>query len=104
MPNKEEKARRRQIHKELQEKAQIEFEERLPVSRELFQKLFDFLDEEFEINDCEDSLKMTKQFLESQHIQNMEEVKNWLKENGGFCDCEVLNNVEERFEKEIKLI
>ncbi|WP_262696872.1 DUF2695 domain-containing protein [Chryseobacterium indoltheticum] len=43
---------------------------------------------------------MTKQFLESQHIQNMEEVKNWLKENGGFCDCEVLNNVEERFEEE----
>jgi len=99
MPNKEEKARRRQIHKELQEKAQIEFEESLPVSRELFQKLFDFLDEEFEINDCDDNLKMTKQFLESQHIQNMEEVKNWLKENGGFCDCEVLNNVEERFEE-----
>lgn len=42
---------------------------------------------------------MTKQFLESQHIQNMEEVENWLKETGGFCDCEVLNNVEERFEE-----
>jgi len=99
MPDKTEKARRKQIQKELQEKAQIEFEKSLPISRELFQKLFDFLDEEFEINDCDDSLKMTKQFLESQHIQNIEEVENWLKENGGFCDCEVLNNVEESFEE-----
>jgi hypothetical protein len=99
MPDKNEKARRRQIQKELQEKAQIEFEKSLPISREIFQSLFDFLDDEFEKNGCDDSLKMTKQFLETNHITNIEEVKNWLKENGGFCDCEVLYNVEEKFEK-----
>lgn len=71
MPDKTEKARRKQIQKELQQKAQAEFEKSLPISRVLFQKQFDFLDEEFEKNDCDDSLKMTKQFLESQHIQNI---------------------------------
>lgn len=98
MSDKTEKARRKQIQRELQEKAQAEFEKNLPISRELFQNLFDFLDEELEGNACNDSLKMTKQFLEFQNIQNKEEVENWLKENGGFCDCEVLYNIEEFFE------
>lgn len=99
MPDKNEKERRRQIHKELQEKAQIEFEKSLPVSREIFRSLFDFLDEELEKNGCDDRLKLTQQFLETNHIENIEQVENWLKENGGFCDCEVLYNVEEKFEK-----
>ena len=99
MPDKNEKERRRQIRKELQEKAQIEFEKSLPISHEIFQNLFDFLDGKIEENDCDDSLKMTKQFLETNHITNIEEVENWLKENGVFCDCEVLYNVEEKFEK-----
>lgn len=98
MPDKTEKARRKQIQRELQEKAQVEFEKKLPISRELFQNLFDLLDEVLEKNTCDDSLKLTKQFLGSQNIQNIEEVENWLKENGGFCDCEVLYNVEEFFE------
>lgn len=98
MPDENERAKRRQIQKELQEKAQIEFEKSLPVSREIFQKLFDFLDEKLEEHGCDDSLKLTKQFLETNHIENIKEVENWLKENGGFCDCEVLYNVEEKFE------
>ena len=99
MPDKEEKARRKQIQKELRGKAQIEFEESLPVSREIFKKLFDFLDEKLEEHDCDDSLNLTNKFLETNHIENIEEVENWLKENGGFCDCEVLYNVEEKFEE-----
>lgn len=98
MPDKNEKERRRQIHRELQEKAKIEFEKSLPFSRETFQNLFDFLDEGLEKNGCDDRLKLTKQFLEANQIQNIDEVQNWLKENGGFCDCEVLYNVEELFE------
>lgn len=99
MPDKEEKARRKQIQKELQEKAQAEFEKSLPISREDFQNLFDYLDESLEENNCDNCLTLTKQFLETNQIQNIEEVENWLKENGGFCDCEVLYNVEELFEK-----
>ncbi|MCX8524289.1 DUF2695 domain-containing protein [Chryseobacterium formosus] len=98
MPDKTEKERRKQIQKELQKKAQIEFEKSLPISKELFQNLFDFLDEGLEKNGCDDGLKLTKQFLEANQIQNIDEVENWLKENGGFCDCEVLYNVEELFE------
>ncbi|UFH33460.1 DUF2695 domain-containing protein [Chryseobacterium sp. C-71] len=99
MPDKTEKESRRQIHRELQEKTKIEFEKSLPISKELFQTLFDFLDEKLEENDCDDSFKLTKQFLETNHIMNNEEIESWLQENGGFCDCEVLYNLEEKFEK-----
>lgn len=98
MPNKEEKARRKQIQKELQEKAQLEFEKSIPVSREVFQNLFNFLDEELEKKNCDDRLILTKKFLETNQIENIDEIENWLKQNGGFCDCEVLNNIEELFE------
>jgi hypothetical protein len=98
MPDKNEKARRKQIQKELQEKAKVEFEKSLPISREAFQNLFDFLDEELEKKGCNDHLTLTKKFLETNQIENIAEIENWLKQNGGFCDCEILYNVEELFE------
>lgn len=41
---------------------------------------------------------LTKQFLKIKRVRNTDEVEKFLKENGGFCDCEVLYNVEEKFE------
>ena len=98
MPDKNEKERRKQLQKDLQEKALMEFEESLPISRELFLDLFDVLDQELEKKGCDDSLMLTKQFLKIKRVQNTDEVEKFLKENGGFCDCEVLYNVEEKFE------
>jgi predicted transcriptional regulator len=98
MPDKNEKERLKQLQKDLQEKTLMEFEESLPISRELFLDLFDFLYQELEKNGCDDSLKLTKQFLETNQVRNTDEVEKFLKENGGFCDCEVLYNVEEKIE------
>ena len=33
-------------------------------------------------------------------FKNIEEIENWLKNNGGYCDCEVLYNVEEMFDED----
>ncbi|HLW39062.1 MAG TPA: hypothetical protein VKX31_01635 [Brumimicrobium sp.] len=46
--------------KELREKARLEFEKSLPISREIFQELFDFIDERLSENGCDDTLKITK--------------------------------------------
>jgi len=35
------------------------------------------------------------QFLK---LDNVEEITKWLGENGGYCDCEVLANLEEKFD------
>jgi uncharacterized protein (DUF2164 family) len=100
MPDKNEIERRKQIKKELREKAKLEFEKSLPISKENFTLLFDFLDEKLGEYYCDDSLKLTKEFLEEYKIVNVEKIENWLQENGGYCDCEVLNNVKEMFDED----
>lgn len=41
---------------------------------------------------------MTTKFLENKGFENMNEVIEWLNDQEGYCDCEVLANVEEKFE------
>ena len=100
MPDKNEIIRRKQIKKELGEKAKTEFENSLPISRDKFTQLFDFLDEKLGEYDCDNSLKLTNEFLQENKMENVKIIKNWLQENGGYCDCEVLNNVEEMFDED----
>ncbi|MEO8237869.1 MAG: DUF2695 domain-containing protein [Flavobacterium sp.] len=95
---KDEKERRKQILSELRQKQQKEFEQSLPIDRENFENLFDYLDIHLEENGCDDTNKLTVAFLTNIKIENIETVLNWLAENGGYCDCEILANVEEKFE------
>lgn len=98
MPDNSDKERRKIIAKELRQKAKENFERNLPLAREKFQNLFDFLNEKLAENHCSDTLKYSEEFLVLNKIQNNQDVIEWLNENGGFCDCEVLSNVEEMFE------
>lgn len=47
---------------------------------------------------CDDTNILTATFLKNKKIENIEMVLDWLAENGGYCDCEILANVEEKFE------
>ncbi|KPH12447.1 DUF2695 domain-containing protein [Chryseobacterium sp. ERMR1:04] len=96
--DKNEKERRRQIRNELRKKQQNEFEKSLPLNRILFENLFDDLDNQLEKFGCDDTNKLTIEFLEKNNIMNIENILSWLSENGGYCDCEILTNVEEKFE------
>jgi len=55
MPDKTEKNRRNKILSDLRKKAAEEFESSLPMSRDNFKKLFDYLDSELSENDCDDT-------------------------------------------------
>lgn len=69
------------------------------MDEELFWNLFDYVDEKLEENDgCDHSLIFTREFLEKQKV-DVEIVLDWIVNEGGGCDCEVLYNVEERFEE-----
>lgn len=94
----DEKQRKKQLIKEFKQKQIEEFEQSLPMERKLFENLFDYLDNKFEENDCDDTNKMTTEFLKKNKIENIQLILNWLSENGGYCDCEILANVEEKFE------
>ena len=97
MPDKSEKERRKQILNDLNAKANEAFENSLPMSRENFTLLFDYLDVQLGEKDCDDSNTLTQTFLQHKGINNSAEVLHWLSENGGYCDCEILANVEEKF-------
>jgi hypothetical protein len=43
-------------------------------------------------------LTLTRKFLSNNKIINIDAILNWLLENGGGCDCEVLANIEDLFE------
>jgi hypothetical protein len=98
MPDKTEKERRKQIMDDLKAKADQEFEAGLPMSRDNFKELFDYLDIELTDKDCDDSNALTKTFLLQSGNENVDEVLKWLANHGGHCDCEILVNVEGQFE------
>lgn len=98
MPDKSEKERRKQIMDDLKKKADQEFESSLPISRENFKKLFDHLDIELSDKGCDDTNVLTKTFLLQSNVENIDKVLEWLADHGGYCDCEILANVEEQFE------
>ena len=82
---------------EIRKKNDEEFEKSLPISRDIFSRLFDHLDVELGNKECNNTLEMTKLFLSKANVTNLEMVLNWLRENGAGCDCEVISNIEESF-------
>lgn len=97
MPSKKEKQRRRQILTEIKEKEYREFINSIPLDKKILLKLFDYLDHELGKRDCDNDYKITDSFLKKKGIKN-DKIFEWFKKNGGYCDCEILNNIEEKFE------
>ena len=100
MPSKEEKRRRAQLVEAIVQKDTEEAIEKMPISFGDLAALLDHLDEELGEHGCDHTSKMTKAFLENKKL-NTEAILPWLEEHGGYCDCEVLANVEESWESEI---
>lgn len=97
MTNQTEKNRRKEILNQLKQKEKTEFLDSLPMRLEIFQELFDYLDGNLG-EGCDNDMTLTIRFLEEKKVENVEHVIEWLNENGGYCDCEVLANVEDKFQ------
>ncbi len=96
MASSENKKQRKKLLAQISDREKKNFDESLPIPRQTLQSLFDFLGEE--LVECDDTLKLTDIFLNDKHVKDASKVKLWLQEHGGYCDCEVLANVEEQFE------
>ena len=92
------KLKKKRLRADYKKQERQKFEESLPLSRELFFDLFDFLDVELEYQACQDDFLLTQTFLEEYNV-DVETVRDFLEANGTYCDCEVLFNVAERFEE-----
>lgn len=93
-----EKSKRKEILKAIKEKELAEFRQNLPMSENKFIRLFELLDAELNACGCDHDLKLTKQILSNLDIKDVLSVLAWLEEQGGYCDCEVMMNVEHKFE------
>jgi Protein of unknown function (DUF2695) len=92
----EEKAKRQAIKQASRQAEHERFRLTLPLSPELMRAVFDFVDQQLAESECDNTLKHAVHFLSEHHV-DADSVVSWLGNLGGYCDCEVLANVEERF-------
>lgn len=91
------KDRKRELKTAFKAKELEALEASMPLSKEELRGLFDYLDTEI-ASGCDHTAKMTFSYLRSRSL-DPDRIVPWLQELGGYCDCEVLANVEEKFEK-----
>ncbi len=96
---KAEKEKRSQIKYTIKQLEKNDLLKMLPVPIEMLQNLFGFLDIKLSEDNCDDTLKYTLDFIEENKLPTDDLIK-WLETNGGYCDCEVLANVEEQINDE----
>ncbi len=90
------KKRQLEVWSQLSGEERERFLESLPATKEQIEDLFDYLDQRMEKEPCVHNLRFTMQFLMEKRL-NMPKVMSWLNENGGYCDCEVLQNIEAKW-------
>ena len=92
MPSKSEIQRRKTIVREITRREHADAEARMPISKAQLTELFDQLDAALKLG-CDHTLRHTCAFLKAKGLSESTVVL-WLGTYGGFCDCEVLGNVE----------
>jgi hypothetical protein len=97
MPSKAEQERRKTILREISQRQRADTITTMPISQSDLAELFDHLDMALTVK-CDHSLKFTRQFLQVKGLSEATVIP-WLGEYGGYCDCEVLANVEEAWEQ-----
>ncbi len=101
MPSKEEKCRRAKLVEAIVQKETTEAIDAMPISLVDLGALFDHLDIKLGEEGCDHTFRMTEAFLRNRNLAT-EKVLPWLQEHGGYCDCEVLANVEDSWGDEIE--
>ena len=95
MPGAEEIARRKALKQAMRQAERERIRSTLPLTPEQMRRLFDFLDEQLSAVPCDDTLQNTLAFLGKESLP-IDPVIHWLENAGGYCDCEVLANAEEK--------
>ena len=90
------KDRRKQLLRQFKQNQVAAAHTSLPIANAEFKGLFDTLDVRLPIYGCDRTRRITVAYLR-EHALPEEHVLRWSDDNGGFCDCEVLANSEERW-------
>jgi len=69
-----------------------EFIDSLPAQQHTISDLLDFLEDELYDAECNHSLQYSMRFMMENHL-NFPKITSWLNENGGYCDCKVMEQI-----------
>ena len=75
-----------------------EFLETLPAGQYDIEDLFDFLEMKLEKEECNHSLRFAMQFMMENRL-DFPRLTSWLQQNGGFCDCKVIEQIAPEWRK-----
>lgn len=70
----------------------------LPAGQYDIEDLFDFLESRLERESCNHTLRFAMQFIMENRL-NFPALSSWLQQNGGFCDCKVLEQIVPEWRK-----
>ena len=97
MPSREEQLKRKAAKSALRQAERERIKSSLPIPLGQMKELFNFVDRKLSESECDHTLRHTIAFLDSQQAPQ-EAVLSWLEDAGGYCDCEVIANAEEKLE------
>ena len=83
---------KRELKRALRARERETAEKALPAPKEMLLALLNHLDEKLAHEACDHTLRLTLAWAAAQGLDG-ERIASWTRENGGFCDCEVLANV-----------
>ena len=87
------KDEKRKLLREWKAQEREDAEKMLPTAKEVLLKLFDHLDQKLTREGCDHTLRFTLAWAAGEGLDG-DRIAAWTREYGGFCDCEVLANVE----------
>jgi len=68
------------------------FLDTLPAAQNTISGLLDFVEDELYDNECNHSLQYAMLFMMEIRL-NFCKITGWLNENGGYCDCKVMDEI-----------
>ncbi|HKX84155.1 MAG TPA: DUF2695 domain-containing protein [Pyrinomonadaceae bacterium] len=68
------------------------FLDSLPAGQETISGLLDYLEDELYETECDHSLRYAMKFMMDNRL-NFPKITSWLNENGGYCDCKVMEQI-----------
>lgn len=68
------------------------FLDSLPAGQQTVSELLDYLEDELFEQECDHSLRFSMKFMMDRGL-NFPKLTSWLSNNGGYCDCKVMEQI-----------
>ena len=68
------------------------FIDSLPAGQHTISELIDYVEDELYESECNHSLQFAMRYMMENHL-NFGKITSWLNDNGGYCDCKVLEQI-----------